>query len=208
MGQLDSPLTTRGISQACAIAERLKKEKIDRIYSSDLQRTVITAEKIAEQFNLKVHFKHDLRERSMGIFQGLTKNEILEKYPNEFQSLQKLEVNYVIPESESVFQFRDRCVRAITSIAEENLSDTVLVVTHGGVLKRFFEAVFNIQETNTTVFERVNTSYNSFHYSDKKWHLETWGDVSHLDKVGFRKNTRDVTENPKTSFINGCSNVN
>src|ERR1035437_10000910 len=76
MGQLDSPLTPLGLEQARRLGARLAQIKIDRLYSSDLPRAARTAAIIAEQTGHAVVFDVRLRERNMGIFQGLTAPEM------------------------------------------------------------------------------------------------------------------------------------
>jgi len=72
MGQLDSPLTSKGIRQAKAIGDRLRRLKFTSLYSSDLGRAVQTANIIAEICEKKIIFDAELREWNMGIFEGLT----------------------------------------------------------------------------------------------------------------------------------------
>jgi probable phosphoglycerate mutase len=76
MGQLDSPLTPLGLRQAEAIADRLGKLEFDALYSSDLGRAVQTAEAIASRCGRDIRLDAGLRERNMGIFQGLTLEEM------------------------------------------------------------------------------------------------------------------------------------
>lgn len=61
--KIDTPLSKLGKEQAKKVAERLKNEKIDAIYSSDLKRAKETAEEIAKHHKLKVRLNKKLRER-------------------------------------------------------------------------------------------------------------------------------------------------
>jgi len=182
MGQLDSPLTPLGIQQAHCIARRLKRSSFDVLYSSDLGRSVQTAGIIASTCGMTVNIDEGLRERHMGIFQGLTVAEMRERFPIERQDYERIGFDYVIPGGESARQRLERSVRVLTAIAERHAKDTVVVITHGGFLMGFFEFVLNMQPGNGWRFKRYNGSYNAFQYVDGQWSLEVWNDVSHWDE--------------------------
>jgi broad specificity phosphatase PhoE len=100
MGQLDSPLTVRGIQQAEALGRRLSGIKFDELYSSDLGRAVQTAEIIAATCEKLVRLDSGLRERNMGLFQGLTWKEMSEKYPSEHETYKRTGFYNAIPGGE------------------------------------------------------------------------------------------------------------
>lgn len=181
MGQLDSPLTPLGIRQGRAIARRLARLPFGPLYSSDLGRAVRTAEIIASSCGKTVVIDRGLRERHMGIFQGLTVAEMRERFPKERQDYERIGFDYVIPGGESARQRLDRSVRVLTAIAERHPKDTVVAVTHGGFLMGFFETVLGMASGNGWRFKRHNGSYSAFEYVDGLWSLEVWNDVSHLD---------------------------
>ena len=76
-GHMQEPLDEAGIQQAKRVAERLKTEKIDAIYSSDLKRARMTAEEIIKHYpDVPVHFVKELRERDYGTATGKTRDEV------------------------------------------------------------------------------------------------------------------------------------
>ena len=81
-GQSDFPLNELGKAQAELVAERLKGEAFDVILSSDLSRALYTAEKIAA--GRPIICMEALREWHFGKWQGLTRDEIISRYPEEF----------------------------------------------------------------------------------------------------------------------------
>jgi broad specificity phosphatase PhoE len=180
MGQMNSPLTSLGLRQAEAIAVRLSKIGFAVLYSSDLGRAVQTAEIIASRCGTDVLLDKGLRERNMGVFEGLTYAEMETQFPQEWSDYQRIGFEYVIPKGESAKERLERSVRALTAIAERHPSEDVVVVTHGGFLMGFFEFVLGIPPGNGWRFKRHNASYSTFEYSDGKWSLETWNDVGHL----------------------------
>jgi len=74
-GQLDSPLTERGLWQAQQLGLRLKDEPFTTLYSSDLPRAARTAEQIAIVTGHDILTDERLRERHFGVFEGLTQQE-------------------------------------------------------------------------------------------------------------------------------------
>jgi probable phosphoglycerate mutase len=180
IGQLDSPLTPRGVDQARRLAARLSRLKIKRVYSSDLGRAMDTAAIIAAACGTEVTSDRGLRERHMGVFQGLTGVEIHARYPAQQQAFEQ-DREYAIPEGESGPQRTERSVRALTSIANGHPLDTVVVVTHSGFLRGFFEWVLGVPSGRHNRFRRDNAAYNLFDYSEDQWTLVTWNDISHLD---------------------------
>ncbi|MEL7038488.1 MAG: histidine phosphatase family protein [Cyanobacteria bacterium J06592_8] len=181
-GQLDSPLTPKGIQQAHAIARRLRRLSFTTLYSSDLGRAVQTANIIAEICDKKIIFESQLREWNMGIFQGLTVSEMYEKFPQERQEYE-LGDEYVIPKGESLSQCRDRGSRALNQIAERHFDETVVVVTHGCLLMGFFEVVLDLPSGNCWRFKLHNANFCCFEYVNGYWSLVVWNDTSHLETM-------------------------
>src|SRR5688572_32549109 len=89
-GHLDSRLTGKGVAQAQALGARLAREKFAALYSSDLGRAVQTAMAVADLTGHEIITDPRLRERHLGIFQGLNAAEITEKYPEERRMLRTM----------------------------------------------------------------------------------------------------------------------
>jgi probable phosphoglycerate mutase len=179
-GHLDSRLTTKGIAQAQALGARLAREKFAALYSSDLGRAVQTAMAVADLTGHEIITDPRLRERHLGIFQGLNAHEITEKYPEERRMLRTMGPDYVIPGGESMRQQVERNVSYLTGLAHTHAGETVVVVTHGGVVSGFFRHTLSIPLDAPRRFEFVNAGLNVFAYEEENWMLLTWGDVSHL----------------------------
>jgi probable phosphoglycerate mutase len=179
-GHLDSRLTPRGILQAQALAQRLAREKFVAIYSSDLGRAVQTALAIGSVTGHEVITDARLRERHLGIFQGLNGDQIQAKYPEERRLLRSIGPDYVIPGGESMRQQVERNVGCLNELAQKHQGATIVVVTHGGVVSGFFRHTLAIPLDAPRRFEFVNAGLNVFFREDENWMLLTWGDVSHL----------------------------
>ncbi len=184
MGQLDSPLTARGVRQAQALASRLAELPFDALYTSDLGRAMQTAQIIAAATGMEPVPDARLRERHLGIFQGLTKPEAAAKFPHEYTDYVRLGHCYEIPQGESGEQRTTRSIAALTDIAERHVDETVVVVTHGSFLMGFFEHVLAMKPGNGWRFRRQNAAYNDFEHTIDGWSLKTWNDTVHLEGIG------------------------
>ncbi|KAL3133636.1 hypothetical protein ABBQ32_008150 [Trebouxia sp. C0010 RCD-2024] len=84
----DPPLNATGKQQAQALAERLSTEPVAAIYCSDLQRTVQTAQTVSDKLQgHQIVPVKELRERHLGVLEGLTRSQAALQYPNDFANL-------------------------------------------------------------------------------------------------------------------------
>jgi broad specificity phosphatase PhoE len=181
MGQLDSPLTARGVDQGEALARRLARTSFEAIYTSDLGRAVQTAELIARATGRPIVIEPGLRERHMGIFQGLTDAEAAARFPDEVAAARRIGPAYEAPGSESIAHRVERAVRVLSDLAARHPDATLVAVTHNGFLTGFFEHVLALAPGHDHRYAQRNCAYNTFHHDRGHWRLETWNDTSHLD---------------------------
>ncbi|MGH7885336.1 MAG: histidine phosphatase family protein, partial [Thermodesulfobacteriota bacterium] len=129
-GSSDIPLNKNGINQAEKLAHSLRNEKLDYIYSSDLSRARITAEKIAGYHNIEIKIDHDFREMDQGDFEGLEFKYIREKYSHVLKEWRTNPETLTIPGGESLTEVQDRAYKSVMKLLEKHYSKTVLVVSH------------------------------------------------------------------------------
>ncbi len=134
-GRTDVKLDALGLKQAERLRERLAKERIDAIYSSNLQRALVTAEIIAAKHQLKVITCTELREVDFGELEGLTINEVDQRYPEvtELRMKRSLEMKY--PGGDSFLEFSQRVSKFLRRLEHHTTGETVLIVAHSGVLR-------------------------------------------------------------------------
>ncbi len=179
-GYVDTNLSNLGHKQASALADRLQGYSISTIYSSDLQRALQTAQPIAKRLGLPIISDARLRERNMGIFQGLTFAEIKKKFPTEHKKFMTWDPDYVIPDGESSRQKFERTIACFDEIAEYESGNEILVVSHGGTIDALFRYALGLSLSQPRKYKNFNASINRFYRTEDTWMLATWGEVSHL----------------------------
>ena len=185
-GQLDSPLSYFGLQQAGAAANALANDPIIQIYSSDLGRAMRTAEIIASPHNLKVIADARLRERHLGVFQGLNKKNIAEKFPREMKHYKSGDPDHVIPEGESSRQRYERSIECFLHLAEKHAGCHFALVTHGGVLRGILEMVLGLPQNRKRHFSLLNASIARFSHFKGHWMMDSWGETMHLNGLTGR----------------------
>jgi probable phosphoglycerate mutase len=182
-GHLDSVLNREGLAQAEALGERLARERFDLLLSSDLGRALQTASAIALRSGHEIVVEPRLRERRMGIFQGLTPDEAQARYPDDYARFRTHDPDYVIPEGESMRQLLERSVACITELAARHAGLTLAAVTHGGVLAMLYRHARAMPLDAPRDFPLHNTGVNRFLHRLGAWQLQSWGEIGHLERA-------------------------
>jgi 2,3-bisphosphoglycerate-dependent phosphoglycerate mutase len=147
----DTPLSERGLAQAKALAARLASMDVRAIISSDLPRTVQTAEAISAATGAPVETTPLLQERNFGDWRGL---------PYDGVTGSRLATEEAPPNGESVAQFERRVAAAFAHVVERQaaIGGNVAVVTHGLVLRAMLASHTQAPEGMTPVDHFGNTS--------------------------------------------------
>lgn len=159
LGQADVPLSREGCGQSVAIAEELKQMglSVSRIYSSDLSRTMQTAEIIANYFKGRQQVRRislsqvmqkpgpggafhliqaeGLREICLGEWDGCLMDEIKAKHPEEFKQRGREILCFKPPGGEDFYDMRRRVINTLRVILSVEKSDDVLIVSHAGPIR-------------------------------------------------------------------------
>ncbi len=142
-GWHDTPISQEGIRQATAACEKLAKENIETIYSSDLKRAKKSAEIISAALDLPLHYTKRLREMNFGKAEGLKKTDLPAKFPyiypafNDLNNPERYDVRY--PNGESIGEVQQRFMKFVTKLLEDR-RQKVLIVTHGMLVRIFAES--------------------------------------------------------------------
>lgn len=171
-GWQDTPINQQGIKQALTAGEKLAKEEIETIYSSDLKRAKKSAEIISAALDLPLHCTKRLREMNFGKAEGLKKTDLPAKFPyiypafNDLNNQERYDVRY--PNGESIGEVQQRFMKFVTKLLEDR-RQKVLIVTHGMLVRIFAESCLKktIRIKNGSVL-RVNFDEKSKKFKSPK----------------------------------------
>ena len=183
-GHKDSGLTSKGFRQAERLAHKIKKIRIDKIYSSDLGRAYSTTLEIARHTKLPIVQDPLLREIHLGEWEGKTPEEVNELYDQGYQKWLKKPSGIKIPKGEPLKQFKKRVTGRLRAIARSNRGKTVLVVTHGGVITALLSEWLKADFDNLLLHLQIdNTSLTVADETEKLVRLKIINDTSHLNET-------------------------
>jgi broad specificity phosphatase PhoE len=145
-GHTDIPLNDTGRQQAAALAARFASmqpaTKIESVWSSDLRRAQQTGAIVAAALQLaEPLIDHELRERSFGVFEGLTRDECSTHYPEAWQAWQATAASP--PGGEDLELVAARMQRAIGRIFAAAPDGEAMVVSHGGAMRLWLRTVIS-----------------------------------------------------------------
>jgi broad specificity phosphatase PhoE len=132
-GHADPPLNGTGREQAHALAELLADEPLTGVYSSPLRRAFETAQVVAAPHELEPVPLDALREVDVGSWQGLTRAEVEERFPEQYRRW--LGYGRGWEDGETYEQMGQRVVAALRELAAQHDGERLLVVTHGGPIR-------------------------------------------------------------------------
>jgi len=135
-GSIDVPLSANGIDQMRRVSQRIAADTILKaLYSSDLVRAKKSAEIIGEPHGLRAEVIPGLRERSFGIWEGMSFDEIREKHPLEFEAWAGNPLEFSPMGGETTLEVSARCMEALNSLLNDHRGEPIAVVSHGGIIR-------------------------------------------------------------------------
>lgn len=155
-GTIDVPLSEKGIKQIKRLVKYMVQDSsnphsspffkggmgglLSAVYCSDLSRAIKSAEIIAEPYSLKPIIVPSLRERNFGIWEGMSFEEIRERYPDEFEAWVSDPLKFSPVKGESTIEVRNRVIDALNKILDNHVDqggesdvNNIAIVAHGGV---------------------------------------------------------------------------
>ncbi len=181
-GQIDIPLNDMGRWQAERIGARLATYAPTTIIASDLSRASDTARAIAAH-HPDVPFVQTelLREVRYGIFEGMSGDEIVAKYPEEFRHWQEDREGFMPPEGESIHDQRERASRAVRKImAYAREGETTVVVSHGAIMRSILADLMRLGVEQQHLLHFDNTSLTALEQGKRGMVLQLSNCTAHL----------------------------
>ena len=146
-------LNEHGLQQAKELVERLAPLKISAIYASPLERTVETAQPLAKARGLRVFRMSGLIEVDYGEWAGKSLKVLTQK--KEWRIIQVAPSAFRFPDGESLREVQHRAVATIEKIALAHPKETVVLFSHGDVIKSIVAHFSGIALDN---FQRIGVS--------------------------------------------------
>ena len=136
MGVAGGSLSAVGRQEARGLGERLRSERVAGVVSSELSRAVQTAEIAAGVLGLPVRVREGLQEFAVGDFRGRMFDP--EFFHGVLGAWLKGDLEPGVPSGETGRQVVDRVMPVLDEVADQFRGETLLVVTHGGVILALF----------------------------------------------------------------------
>lgn len=184
-GHLDILLNESGLAQASRLTEALQSEALDAVYCSDLARARQTAQGLAAGAGLPLHEETGLRERSFGIFEGMTWQEIALRWPEQCLRWRQRDAEFGAEGGETLAAFYARCIGTIERIAAAHPGKTVVIVAHGGVMDCLYRAATRLALDAPRSWTLGNAAINRLLYSPEGFSLIGWNDDAHLQGLSL-----------------------
>lgn len=185
------PLAAEGEQQARLLGERLRAEPIAAAYASDLQRAYRTAEIAVTGRGFPLAPQPTWRERAWGIWEGLNRDQVRERYPDEHIGSETDPVRFTPTNGESAADCYARAIASIKDLHERHPSETVLVVTHGGVLLMVSAWAYGLPLDSRQKRPVSNCGLCAVHWEGGAPEVEFWNDVAHLGDVEAATQSND-----------------
>ncbi len=184
-GQADVPLSPLGGRQGAAVAEELRKRRIEAVFTSPLRRASQMAEIVAAATACPLFVVDDLKEIHAGIFQHQLRRDLQVQWPEAYRRWIGEDMDYVIPGGESRRQLAARGAAALRRIAASPYR-AVAVMSHGRLLVSAFSALMP-QESHRIPRALQNASISSLEYDATagRFRLLTVDETEHLQAVGL-----------------------
>lgn len=144
-GHIDNPLNNKGLLQAKKLAAYFREEPLARIYTSDLVRTVETAQPTSELLNAEIVKIPSFKEINFGEWEGLTYEEIKKHWPKDIEDFFHRPATIKISGGESFKEVQERAWASFQEVVASHGGDeSLLIVSHGGTVRTLLCAIMNL----------------------------------------------------------------
>ena len=180
-GRADVTLNETGLSQAEATGQRVAAEWTpSAVYSSLLSRAVMTAEAIARHFDLPVQVHPGLADIDYGEWQGLTPDEVRERWPAALHAWYKEPETARIPGGETLAGLRARGMSAVNELAAKHAGQTIVLVGHTVINRIILLGVLGLGNERFWHIKQDTCAINVFEAEKGDFVLVSLNDTCHL----------------------------
>ena len=181
-GHGDSPITEEGQEQLQRLKSRLAGLEFDVVYSSDLRRTMETSKMLSGKQRVE---EPRLRERGVGILEGLNLEQIMAEHAEAFRAFRSGDKDHQIEGGESLQIALNRAWTFLEEMPEKHPGAELAAVSHAGLIRLICKQILGLALDAPNFFQIPNTSLTQLVFSpkDRSWSLEYLADTTHLQPV-------------------------
>ena len=143
-GTYDGRITAKGEKQIDALAERFRSVPVDALYSSDLSRTLRTAEAVTRFHPLTVQTDPRLREIDLGPWENVPYGDLHERAPESLWRFNNDPARWREPGAETFAHVEARMRAVLADIAARHPEQTVVCVSHGTAIRTLLASLLGI----------------------------------------------------------------
>jgi alpha-ribazole phosphatase len=162
-GRTDIRLSQAGIARMEKAGAYLAAFPIHRVFSSTLSRSIDSGALVAKPQKLEVEIEPAFDEVGFGVWEGLTFDEIRERYPEEHGRWIEDPAAYPPPQGESFETARKRSMERLGRIVEECRGQTIAVVAHAGIMRIM---IFSLLNMRLSRLFRIGQDYGAINIID------------------------------------------
>ena len=184
-GATDVALSDEGREQARRLGARLSREKIAAVYASPLGRTIETAQILAAPHKLEIQTRDGFREIDHGHWEGMTRHEVEEKFPEEAAMWEKDPYTFAPLGGESGLAVTARALPALIELVHQHASQNILIVSHKATIRLLLSSLLAFDPRRyRDNLDQKPAALNIVDFRDAtRARLTLFNDTSHYDEI-------------------------
>jgi broad specificity phosphatase PhoE len=180
-GSTDVPLSPAGRRQCAALAQALGSLPVAAIYASPLVRARESAAPIAAAQGIEVTLESDFREMCFGDWEGLTRDEVERRFPDDYKIWQTEPERFSRPGGETLGAVAERVGRAVAELRATHRGETVILVSHGVVTRLIVLAALGLGPERLWSVAASPAGISEIEYRDDWATVHRVNTISHLE---------------------------
>ena len=186
-GTYDIPLNENGKAQANVLSQALKDRNISVACTSPLSRAVETAQISLADRNVQILVNDKLTDIDYGDWTGLTKMEVMKRWPKEYDAWTSHPDLAEIPGGEKLSDLFDRCCEFINEISKQYKGQTVAIFAHRVINKLLILGTMGLTLSKFLSIIQDNCCINELEFTEGGYIMRTLNDISHMKnaKIDF-----------------------
>ena len=198
-GSQDIPLSPEGHRQCAALAQALGIFSAAAVYASPLMRARESAAPVAAAQGIEVTLESDFREMSFGDWEGLTRDEVERRFPEDYAVWRTAPERFVRPGSEPLADVAERVLRGLAELRATHRGETVVLVSHAVVTRLIVLQALGLGPDRLWSVDASPAGITEIEYRDEDWAtVHRVNTVAHLEP-----DSRTATGSPGRSEHSG-----